>query len=148
MRFSKQNEDSERKRRPQAQKKARAQETGYRIGFSFPKGLRVLSRRHFRYISMKGCLFQGKTLYMRYTIQSGPSKLGIVISRKYGKAHERNYCKRLIREAFRMQYAFFPPGVHISVSPRIPRTPANLQQIQTDFISFITHVNYVCIPQS
>ncbi|MFU8855384.1 MAG: ribonuclease P protein component [Deferrisomatales bacterium] len=46
---------------------------------------------------------------------SGGSRLGLVVSRKVGKAHARNRTKRLLREYFRLRRLAFAPTVDLVV---------------------------------
>jgi ribonuclease P protein component len=47
--------------------------------------------------------------------RSGPRKVGIVVSKKVGKAVVRNRVKRRIREILRQEVGLFVDGVHIAV---------------------------------
>jgi ribonuclease P protein component len=46
------------------------------------------------------------------------SRIGVVVSRKVGTAVVRNYWKRLVREAFRLQQHALPAGLDLVVRPR------------------------------
>lgn len=46
------------------------------------------------------------------------TRLGIVASRKMGKAVQRNRAKRLVRESFRRNWSLFPPCVDVVVIVR------------------------------
>jgi ribonuclease P protein component len=46
------------------------------------------------------------------------SRLGLSVSRKWGKAHDRNRIRRLYREAFRLSKQQLPKGLDFILIPR------------------------------
>lgn len=62
------------------------------------------------------------------------TRLGITVTRRYGDAHERNRFKRLVREAFRLNYSKFPSGRDFNVKPRTLAKTASMENIQADLI--------------
>lgn len=78
--------------------------------FSFKKFQRVLKKRHFYIISKYGVRVSGKiiSLNLLASVKNKEQKLGITVSRKYGKANKRNYFKRIVREAFRLNKMLLP----------------------------------------
>lgn len=136
------NENSQRTASHQPQKKTRqkAPDNGIsriRTGFSFPKSLRILSRRHFQRLSAEGERLPGKVLFFQYAKGRPSTKLGITVSKKYGDSHERNYFKRLVREVFRENYDKIPHGVQLSIHPRLPRKPLSKAAVLSDFLFLI-----------
>jgi ribonuclease P protein component len=143
--ISQKNENCQGKRRHQPQKKTRKKKTYERkysrIGFSFPKAVRILLRKYFQKASAEGERFPCKVLFFQYYKSYPPTRLGITVSKKYGKAHDRNRFKRLVREGFRELYHEIPEGLQLHVLPRLPRLPAaslTKEVICSDFRSLLT----------
>lgn len=136
--ISQENENSHRTTSPQPQKKSGTQKTYHRVGLSFPKSLRLLSRRHFKQILGGGARLSGQAILFRHYIGKGPSRIGITVSAKYGKAIKRNYFKRLVREVFRELYSQMPPGLQLHASPKIPEVPLTKKTIELDFHLLLT----------
>ncbi len=67
---------------------------------------------------------EGKVISNRYFVLSfrynglNYSRLGIIINRRWGKSHERNRLKRLIREAFRLNKGNIQTGLDFVVIPK------------------------------
>jgi ribonuclease P protein component len=51
-------------------------------------------------------------------------RLGLSVSRKFGKAHQRNRLRRLYREAFRLTRHEMPAGLDLVLIPRKPEQPS------------------------
>lgn len=67
----------------------------------FPKGDRVLRRADFVSIYEKGIKRHGRYV-VAFGLSAGDrSRLGVTVTRKFGKAHDRNLQKRRIREIWR-----------------------------------------------
>jgi len=72
------------------------------------------------------------TVCCRPTSTDAPSRLGLSVSKKVGKAYVRNRWKRLIREAFRLRYAELPQGFDYIVIPKKQEQVPSYAQIADD----------------
>lgn len=70
----------------------------------FDKSHRLLSASDFSYLKKDAKYFNSKFFriyYKKSQKNSSQSRLGISVTKKVGKAHDRNLCKRIVREVFR-----------------------------------------------
>lgn len=92
----------------------------------FPKAVRL--RKRCDYVQLAKSNYKKVGQWIIIDIRSLPSllkpilRLGITVTRKYGKAHDRNRFKRLVREAFRLSYqeiaTHLITSIEINVRPR------------------------------
>lgn len=69
--------------------------------------------------------------------RSAPPQLGITVSSKYGKAHDRNRFKRIVREAFRLVQHDLIPGSQVNVRPRSCAGTATSVDIQKELLALL-----------
>jgi ribonuclease P protein component len=103
---------------------------------AFPKAARLLTAYQFRRVSKYGHQLSGKFLAIQLLDSKRPSpKLGLTVSRKYGKAVKRNRFKRLVREAFRLSQHQLPKNIQLNVRPVTAYdTPLTLEAIQQELL--------------
>ncbi|MDX8431285.1 MAG: ribonuclease P protein component [Candidatus Algichlamydia australiensis] len=107
----------------------------------FPKSLRLLKSSDFSRVHKRGYKFVGEKIILHYRL--GPSdfpKLGLTVSRKFGKANLRNRFKRLVREAFREKQQDLPPGLEVNIRPKFPNVDLSLALIKKEFDTLAQHV--------
>lgn len=131
MRFSQENEVSYRQKSCQSPS---PQQEKTPNSLTFPSSSRLLKRSDFSQVQRTAKRFAGQFLQMDYRLGHFPRvRLGITVSKRYGKAHERNRFKRLVREAFRLRQHFLPPSIDINVLPKKGRIPLHLEDCAQDF---------------
>jgi len=130
MRISQENENSQGAANHQPPSQSRPQAP---LRLTFPKTARLRSRNDYRRVYKANRRVHGQFVSIDFFTGNSPHpKLGITVSRKFGKAHERNYFKRLVREAFRESQLLFPSNLEINVAPRPDLTAPTKKGILED----------------
>ena len=106
---------------------ARREETA-KTGLGFPKSVHLRKCGDFDRVFANKCSQADRVLVI-YGMSNGlsVSRLGLVVSKKVGKAHQRNRWKRLIREVFRLEQHTMAQPLDLVVIPR--------QGVEPDFDS-------------
>ncbi len=103
---------------------------------TFPKKSRLLKAKEFEVFSHKKS-FAGAYILLTCSssLSTGP-KLGLAVSKKFGKAHERNRFKRITREAFRLLQQDLPFLSYL-IKPLNSAKKASTALIQQDLASLL-----------
>ena len=98
--------------------------------FSFTKEDRVLASWEYRRIVRRGRRVQSPNFRVYFlSNRTDRNRLGIVASRKVGKAVVRNRVKRVLREYFRLNRERFPHGTDTVVAVRPKIGPVTLASV-------------------
>jgi ribonuclease P protein component len=62
-----------------------------------------------------------------------PTRLGVTVTRKVGRAHQRNRIKRLVREVFRQERSRLPTGYDMVWVAKRNALGATLEELRNDF---------------
>ena len=109
---------------------------------SLPKTLRFKTRGQFQRAQQTGkrCHTQHLIAYLVPNADK-PTRFGITVSKKVGKAHQRSYIKRLIREAFRHSLLRTSSGFDISLIAKKNLPYPRLSQLVSELNSLIQNAN-------
>lgn len=106
----------------------------------FLKSLRLRKKNEFIAVKRNNTLLFGSFILLEKKSVSSdkPTRLGLTVTRKWGKSHERNRFKRITREAFRLSYHLLPVGLEIVIKPRSKAKEAQMQDIQAELIALLS----------
>lgn len=108
-------------------------------GSRFRKSARLRFRREFERVGRQGHRIMGRKLIIEALSLSDPRlKLGITVTKKFGKAHDRNRFKRCVREAFRLSYSVLPKGFLLNIRPRYKDFYPSTSSIKDELIQLLT----------
>jgi ribonuclease P protein component len=106
----------------------------------FLKSSRLLKRAEYQKLRHLTKTIAGKYLAIDYYEGSQICpKLGITVTKKYGKAHERNRFKRLVREAFRKSSSQLIQNLTVHIRPRFLAKEASSVLILEEFQTLLQY---------
>lgn len=110
----------------------------------FPKESRLLTRREFQRMAHQAKRYVGRYVIIDVRNNTlGRTRLGLTVTKRYGKAHDRNRFKRIVREAFRLSLSSLPKGCDLNVKPRTEASQALSLDIMRDFHSLFPNPDFV-----
>jgi ribonuclease P protein component len=109
---------------------------------SFGKSKRLLSSHEFNRLFKSGKRLNLPQLTLVYRVRdSAPAaapKLGLSVSRKVGKAHERNLLKRRLREIFRLHQQEISANAELVVIPRKETCEMSYSELENSFLKLLS----------
>lgn len=112
--------------------------------FGFSSRQRLHYQRDFRKIITTGNKIYQKFFHLYWTIgekKYDGQRLGLVVSRKLGKAVRRNRLKRWLREFFRLHKQQLPAGCDIIIKPRLAAMSLSHQEIDKELQNIWDKIN-------
>lgn len=99
----------------------------------FPKTHRLRKRQQYKRLVHPDHRYAGRWICIGFCCNHLEiTRLGITVTKRFGKAHDRNRFKRIVREAFRLAYPELPKGFDINVKPRSSAHEASSTDIVLD----------------
>ena len=110
-----------------------------RIRFRFSRSSRLSRASEFRLVKASGKSWTGKHLVLAILTRETeePSRIGIIATRRLGKAVARNQVRRRIREIFRLNQYRVQRGFWVVTIARLSSATATFDELQRDWLRLI-----------
>lgn len=102
----------------------------------FPKQRRLRTRREYLAAQRSGARLHTAHFVLVLSLgpnPNGPSRLGVTVTRKIGGAVQRNRCRRVVREAFRLDPKMLPNGVDFVVVAKDGAPGLGLREVREEW---------------
>ena len=104
----------------------------------YPKSVRLRRAKEFSCCARQGTIFIGQHLTIQFLQSSIYSlKFGITVTKKFGKSHDRNRFKRILRDIFRTHKHLIKKKCWIHVKPTQQKIIVDYQLYLKDFLTAI-----------
>ena len=110
-----------------------------------PKAARLSSRAEFSKVRRQGKAHHGKLMVMGgWTASNDQSaRLGVITTRKVGRAVDRTRLRRRLREIFRLNRASLPSGLWMVIVPRRTAAATNSQALAEEWRALAGKAGYL-----
>ena len=119
-------------------------------GQRFPRWVRITRSADYQRVIKGGrkCVRRFLVFYALPRQESDtPTRLGLTVSRRIGKAVLRNRLKRRLREIFRRLHADLHSGYDVVVNTRVAAREASYEALEKDFRSCLKELGLFAAPQ-
>lgn len=104
--------------------------------YKFPRAARLTSSKEFTRVFEKGRRYRGEKISISiHPNDLGHPRLGLVVGRKAGKAHQRNRYKRVLRETFRLELLPKKKSTDLVVRIHPGRERITSQELRDEFLA-------------
>ncbi len=98
--------------------------------------MRLLRPPQFQRAFRQGSRAKSKYLLVVAVPHTGPTRLGLSVGKRiFRHAHRRNRLKRILREAFRLEYGALPQGVDLVIVPALPGCDPSLAEARKELVT-------------
>lgn len=121
------------------------------IRYKYSKKMRLRTRGQYKRALQNAYKFNGRWIIAQLSLTNHPlPRIGITVTKRFGKAHLRNRFKRIVKEAFRLSQHSFTYSFDLIIRPRTEALKASMNDIQQELFSIVNNVcpTRNCPPQS
>ena len=109
--------------------------------FGYPPEVRIRKRRRYLDVQNRGRRIN-TTHFIVFVLpgETEHTRIGITVSKKVGKAHQRNRVKRLVREAFRLNRCRLPTGLDVVLVAKRGTFSIQYTEVESQLMRAVTEL--------